>query len=86
MLYHEIVQVLTTINWGHESWVGVRPVCISNREGTSIENSQHGMVCMGTCVRRRHVYQIDTYILSKVFLMCTSSVLSLVWFLCWMPN
>ena len=23
------------------------------------------MVCMGTCVGRRHVYQIDTYNLSK---------------------
>ena len=39
------------------------------------------MVCMGTRVRRRHVYQVDTYFLSKVFLMCTSLVLSVAWFL-----
>ena len=28
------------------------------------------MVCMGTCVGRRHVYQIDTYNLSKVWVRC----------------
>ena len=35
------------------------------------------MIYMGTCVRRKDVYQIDAYSLSKVFVMCVSSVLVL---------
>ena len=51
--------------------------CISNREGMSIESMMY-VIYMGTCVRRKHVqYQIDAYSLSKVFVMCVSSVLVL---------
>ena len=41
------------------------------------EYREHDVMGMlGACVRRRHVSQIgiDTYNLSKVFVMCTSSV------------
>ena len=38
---------------------------MGKREGMCIENMVYGMACMDACVRRRHVYQIDTYDLSK---------------------
>ena len=77
MWRHVILHVLTTINWGQKSQVGVRPASPTPIGKVCVLRTWYDMYgYMCKTVRRIHVYQLDTYDLSKAFMACVVSVLS----------